>query len=321
VNGTDDPLPPEVRAALEATPPPPAPTFPTLVLDGIGKAMLAMYDAMDEDMLAAFKAWGDLKGLKERCARIEVRDSSAPNESNTSDMFTVHGARLELGGTILIADTAHYGTAPPGQINVERHERKFAGKTYSVALLHRDEAAKIPATESEAPMPEPDQEPPSVLSFAHAADRISDNPIEPPEGADEFARLCNRLYFDLDQWTGGPLHVALEDENLGWLIGTNAENQIAEFTAALERINVGDIPTGPNREDPVADTAYYYGRYEGNRSEVLRCAIDILNVCKGWTEEQLLTAYDPWKEQAYGDNGSYHVWRQRTAGRENRETP
>jgi hypothetical protein len=144
VNGTDDPLPPEVRAALEATPPPPTPAFPTLVLDGIADAMMTAYNAMDEDMLAAFKAWGDLKGLKERCARIEVRDSTAPNAPNTSDMFTVHGARLELGGTILIADTAHYGTAPPGPVNVERHERKFAGKTYSVALLHRDEAAKIP---------------------------------------------------------------------------------------------------------------------------------------------------------------------------------
>lgn len=141
-------MPPEVRAALEATPPPAtSPAFPTLMLDGIGKAMLTMYEAMDEDMRAAFKAWGDLKGLKDRCARIEVRDSNAPNGSNISDMFTVHGARLEFGGTILIADTAQYGTASPGPVDVTRHERKYAGKTYSVALLHRDEAAKIPREE------------------------------------------------------------------------------------------------------------------------------------------------------------------------------
>lgn len=144
----DDPLPPEVRAALDATPPPAtSPAFPTLMLDGIGKAMLTMYEAMDEDMRAAFKAWGDLKGLKNRCARIEVRDPNAPNGSNMSDMFTVNGARLVFGGTILIADTAHYGTAPPGPVNPERYERKYAGKTYSVALLHRDEAAKIPREE------------------------------------------------------------------------------------------------------------------------------------------------------------------------------
>lgn len=143
----NDGLPPGVREALEATPPPASPAFPTIMLDGIGKAMIAAYEAMDEDMLAAFKAWGDLKGLKDRCARIEVRDPNKPHEQQPGDMFTVHGARLELGDTIIIADTAHYGKAPAGPVDHTRHERKFAGKTYSIALLHRDEAAKIPTPE------------------------------------------------------------------------------------------------------------------------------------------------------------------------------
>lgn len=115
--------------------------FPTFVVDAIAKALTTTAAAEDDDLRAAFKAWGDLRGLAARAARIRVTDPTRPRFD-----IDVDGDRITLGGErmILIADTARYGTAEGGPVDVYRHERVFAGKTYNIALLHRDEAAKIP---------------------------------------------------------------------------------------------------------------------------------------------------------------------------------
>ena len=280
--------------------------FPTYLVDSIAKAVGLSMESAAHDIAAAVKAWRDIPGLVDHIARIQVADRPG---ALAHLEFEGDGRLLAAMGpdarTILLADSRHYGTAEPGQVNVDRHERKYAGRTYSVALLHRDEAAKIPADPKQAP--EPDDEAPER--------------VEPPEGADEFVRLCNRLYFDLDEITGGPLHVSLEDENLHFMLGEYADRDIAVFTAALAIIDSGHLPDSgrlpidPSSDDLAADAAYYYGVYDGDRREALQCAIDILNVCKGWTEAQLETVYKPWAREVYGNGGPIQAKRRYLARR------
>jgi hypothetical protein len=128
--------------------------FPTVLVDAIARAVGASMESAAHDMAAAVKAWRDLPGLVDHIARIDVRDR--PGALPALE-FEGDGRLLAAMGpdarTILLADSRHYGTAPVATVNVDRHERTFTGRTYTVALLHRDEAAKIPATPKESETP------------------------------------------------------------------------------------------------------------------------------------------------------------------------
>jgi hypothetical protein len=127
--------------------------FPTFLVDSIAKILAAQRSTEDEDILAALKAWGDMRGLRDRAARITVAGGTGPEGAPGALLGTTFEAgkvNLHFDRTILLADTAHYGTRTGEQPDVHRHERVFKGRTYTVALLHRDEAAKIAAITEEA---------------------------------------------------------------------------------------------------------------------------------------------------------------------------
>lgn len=129
----------------------PAP-FPTYLVDAIARAVGASMESAAHDMAAAAKAWRDIPGLVDHLARIEVKDR--PGALPALE-FEGDGRLLAAMGpdarTILLADSRHYGTAQAAPVDVDRHERRFQGRTYTVALLHRDEAAKIPREEPHGP--------------------------------------------------------------------------------------------------------------------------------------------------------------------------
>jgi hypothetical protein len=131
-------------------------------------------------------------------------------------------------------------------------------------------------------------------------DEHTEPPPEMPTGADEFVKLCNRLYFELGEPNGGPLHVELEDGNTEFLIGDHAEKKIRSFRNALTIIKMGNAPDEFDyRHTPEYTNAHFYQ----DKPEALRCAIDILNTSKGWTEEQVSAVYLPWSRKVYNKGG------------------
>lgn len=116
----------------------------------------------------------------------------------------------------------------------------------------------------------------------------------------EFIRLADRLYKDLDEWTGGPLHVQLEDGNINHLVGAAADEHILEFINALRIIAEGNAPAA---NDHRFQWVYQLAHYYRDKGEALRCAIAILEITRHWSEEDAAPVYDRWSEAMYGDNG------------------
>jgi hypothetical protein len=116
--------------------------------------------------------------------------------------------------------------------------------------------------------------------------------LDPP-GADEFVRLCTRMYRDLGESTGGPLHNQLEHEQLDWLIGERADEQITICRQALEHIGLGQVQA-LEYVDLDAPDAWRRAYYFQDNPAALHCAIDILTITREWTEDQAWLIYEPW---------------------------
>lgn len=123
------------------------------IAEHMQKIMTDLALAESRDIRAALAAWSDIDGIGDPANLIRISydgDGIKVGTGSSGSLFersksTVH---LEVPKLIVIADKRHAGRAyadahPP--VNWRRHERTYTGERYVVALLHRDEAAKIPA--------------------------------------------------------------------------------------------------------------------------------------------------------------------------------
>lgn len=129
--------------------------------------------------------------------------------------------------------------------------------------------------------------------------------VAEPAGLDAFCDLASRLYDELGQELGGPLHVELEDHNTELLVGTGAASSKATMAEALMLIASGQVPGAPERARPFAEGggwrpgskgrnfAYHYA----DTPEVLHVAIAILSITETWSEEQAEAAYAVWRRR------------------------
>lgn len=124
-----------------------------------------------------------------------------------------------------------------------------------------------------------------------------------PAEVEQFLELATQLYRIEECSTGGPLHVELEDHNTEFLVGEQALRKIERFTAALEMIEAGNVPAAPAAPPKwgegwtdaalIHDDAHYWG----DHPEALRTSLAILEITKGWTEDQAAAAYGTWSER------------------------
>lgn len=131
----------------------------------------------------------------------------------------------------------------------------------------------------------------------------------PEAEAREFARLADRMYKELGETTGGPLHVQLEDGNVNHMVGEAADHNILEFINALRIIAMGEAPdTFDHRFRAEYTDAHFYR----DKPDVLRVAIAILEITRHWNEDDAEPVYDRWSDSMYGKDG--WLARQRRGG-------
>lgn len=135
--------------------------------------------------------------------------------------------------------------------------------------------------------------------------RTDDVLVAEPAGLDAFCDLASRLYGELGQDTGGPLHVELEDHNTELLVGNAAAATKAAMAEAIVIIGSGQAPTQSEGPLPLKEGggwrpgsagrnfAYWYA----NTPEVLHAAIAILSITEAWSEEQADAAYAAWRRR------------------------
>lgn len=101
------------------------------------------------------------------------------------------------------------------------------------------------------------------------------------ERFEQFIVLCNRLYDDLGEVTGGMLHAELEDHNLDHLLGDIGRRSRQELQDHLD--GVATIPW-LDRIDP----SYWPERPE------IECCIAILDLTIDWSTVEIHAAYMVW---------------------------
>lgn len=121
------------------------------IAEHMEKIMTDLALAESRDIRAALAAWSDIDGIGDPANLIRISydgDGIKVSAGSSGSLFersksTVH---LEVPKLIVIADIRHAAN-DRGLVSVDwrRHERTYTGERYVVALLHRDEAAKIPA--------------------------------------------------------------------------------------------------------------------------------------------------------------------------------
>lgn len=121
------------------------------IAEHMEKIMTDLKLAESRDIRAALAAWSDIPGIDDPANLIRISydgDGIKVSAGSSGSLFersksTVH---LEVPKLIVIADIRHAAN-DRGLVSVDwrRHERTYTGERYVVALLHRDEAAKIPA--------------------------------------------------------------------------------------------------------------------------------------------------------------------------------
>lgn len=120
------------------------------IAEHMEKIMTDLKLAESRDIRAALAAWSDIDGIDDPANLIRIKhadDNVKVSAGSSGSLFersksTVH---LEVPKLIVIADKRHAAN-DRGLVSVDwrRHERTYTGERYVVALLHRDEAAKIP---------------------------------------------------------------------------------------------------------------------------------------------------------------------------------
>lgn len=149
-------------------------------------------------------------------------------------------------------------------------------------------------------MHSPNMEAMSEANRIFAVDRRGGGGGVPEAEAREFTRLADRLYKELDEPNGGPLHAQLEDGNIDHMVGEAADTKILEFINALRIIADGQAPA---EADYRFRQMYQLAHYYRDRPEALRCAIAILEITRHWNEDDAVPVYDRWSDSIYGDDG------------------
>lgn len=127
-------------------------SYPDAIAGYMEKMMTDLARAESVDILAALAAWSDIDGIDDPANIIRVKynnDGPQVRVDRDDNVFT-GGAPpkvfLEVPTLIVLADKRHAAGSPDYLVPVDwrRHERTYTGVKYTVALMHRDEAAKIP---------------------------------------------------------------------------------------------------------------------------------------------------------------------------------
>lgn len=141
--------------------------FPDEVSTYIHEMMTDFARAEEVDIAAALAAWSDIEGIDDPVNIIRIKyenDGPQVRVDQGDNAFTRKASPkvvLEVPTLIVLADKRHAGLAYYGDdyngyrypVNWRRHERTYTGERFTVALMHRDEAAKIPPTTTPPPNP------------------------------------------------------------------------------------------------------------------------------------------------------------------------
>lgn len=127
-------------------------SYTDAIAEYMHKMMTDHARAESVDILAALAAWSDIEGIDDPANIIRIKyenDGLQVRVDRDESVFT-RGAPpnvvLEVPTLIVLADKRHAGGYRDYLVSVDwrRHERTYTGERFTVALLHRDEAAKIP---------------------------------------------------------------------------------------------------------------------------------------------------------------------------------
>lgn len=130
----------------------PGASYPDAIAEYMERMMTDLARAESVDILAALADWSDIEGIDDPANIIRIKYTGADPQvrvDREENMFTRAAppkVSLEVPKLIVLADKRHAAGSPGSLVPVDwrRHERAYTGERYTVALLHRDEAAKIP---------------------------------------------------------------------------------------------------------------------------------------------------------------------------------
>jgi hypothetical protein len=131
----------------------PPTSYPDAIAEYMDKMMTDLARAESVDILAALAAWSDIDGIDDPANILRIKyenDGPQVRVDRDDSVFaraTAPKVHLEVPTLIVLADKRHAGTANTGHlvsVDWRRHERAYVGERFTVALMHRDEAAKIP---------------------------------------------------------------------------------------------------------------------------------------------------------------------------------
>jgi hypothetical protein len=138
----------------------PGAPYPDAIAEYMERMMTDLARAESVDIRAALAAWSDIDGIADPANILRIKyenDGPQVRVDRDASMFTRAKETppkvvLEVPTLIVIADKRHAGLAYDVPhyngyripVDWRRHERTYTGERFTVALLHRDETAKIP---------------------------------------------------------------------------------------------------------------------------------------------------------------------------------
>lgn len=130
----------------------PSTSYPDAIAGYMEKMMTDLARAESVDILAALAAWSDIDGIDDPANILRIKyenDGPQVRVDRDDSVFaraTAPKVFLEVPTLIVLADIRHAANYRDYPVSVDwrRHERTYTGVKYTVALMHRDEAAKIP---------------------------------------------------------------------------------------------------------------------------------------------------------------------------------
>lgn len=120
------------------------------VAEYMERMMTDLARAESVDILAALASWSDIEGIDNPANLLRIKyaeDGPKVRVDRDESLFSRAAApkvSLEVPRLIVLADIRHAAGDRLEPVDWRQHERTYVGERYTVALLHRDEAAKIP---------------------------------------------------------------------------------------------------------------------------------------------------------------------------------
>lgn len=128
-------------------------SYPDAIAEYMHQMMTDLARAESVDILAALASWSDIDGIDDPANILRIKyenDGPQVRVDRDDNVFTAAATppkvHLEVPTLIVLADIRHAagGRGHLEPVNWRRHERAYKGERFTVALMHRDEAAKIP---------------------------------------------------------------------------------------------------------------------------------------------------------------------------------